>query len=62
MGWDKPWVYGPLILLFHWSRSLWGVVAAQALIVSTVLWLVGQVAGRISAWRHIRHRGRAGSG
>ena len=53
MGWDKPWVYGPLILLFHWSRSLWGVVAAQTLIVSAVLWLVGQVAGRITAWRHI---------
>jgi hypothetical protein len=53
MGWDKPWVYGPLILLLHWSRSLWGVVAGQVLLVSAVLWLVGRTVGRGGAWRHL---------
>ena len=53
MGWDKPWVYGPLILLLHWSRSLWGVVAGQVLVVSAVLWLVGRTIVGGGAWRHI---------
>ena len=52
MGWDKPWVYGPLILLLHGSVSLWGVVAGQALAASVMLWLVGRVVGTASAWRH----------
>lgn len=52
MGWDKPWVYGPLILLLHWGTSLWGVVAGQALAVSAVLWLVGRAAGPANAWAH----------
>jgi hypothetical protein len=53
MGWDKPWVYGPLIRLFHWSISLWGVAAAQVMAVSAVLWLVGRVAGLAGPWRHL---------
>ena len=53
MGWDKPWVYGPLILLLHWGISLWGVVAGQALAVSAVLWQVGRAVGRGGAWRHL---------
>ena len=23
MLWDKPWVYGPFLHLFHWRVSLW---------------------------------------
>ncbi len=52
MGWDKPWVYGPLILLLHWGVSLWGVVAGQAVVMSTVLWQVGRIAGPGGTWTH----------
>ena len=40
MNWDKPFVYGPLILLFHAWQTLWLVIVAQALLVSHLLWLV----------------------
>ena len=53
MGWDKPWVYGPLILLFHWGVTLWGVAVAQVLAVSWVLWLVARVVGQAAWWRHL---------
>ena len=53
IGWDKPWVYGPLILLLHWSISLWGVAVAQALLVSLAVWLVARVLGVASLWRHL---------
>jgi hypothetical protein len=43
MIWDKPWIYGPLLHLFHWQVTLWGPVAAQALMVSHLLWLTGRV-------------------
>ena len=53
MGWDKPWVYGPVILLLHWVVSLWGVVAGQAVAVSTMLWLVARVVDAAGPWRHV---------
>ncbi len=53
MGWDKPWVYGPLIVLLHWRVSLWGVAAGQALAVSALLRLVAAVAGAAGPWRHV---------
>ena len=31
MIWDKPWVYGPFLHLFHWRLTLWLPLAAQAL-------------------------------
>ena len=37
MGWDKPWVYPPFMHLFHWRVSLWGVVVAQAVLLSAAL-------------------------
>ena len=37
--WDKPFVYGPWMALFHWQYSLWFVAVTQALIVSSILWL-----------------------
>ena len=52
MGWDKPWVYGPLILLLHARVSLWGVVAGQAMAVSALLWLAARVVGAAGPWRH----------
>ena len=39
MLWDKPWVYGPMLHAFHGRVSLWGPVAAQALMMSHLLWL-----------------------
>ncbi|TPG59043.1 hypothetical protein EAH89_06710 [Roseomonas nepalensis] len=42
MIWDKPWVYGPLILPLHWHRSLWPVVLAQGLVLSHLLWLLAR--------------------
>ena len=53
MGWDKPWVYGPLIMLLHGGVSLWGVVAAQVLLVSALLWLAEQAAGPMGAAAHV---------
>jgi hypothetical protein len=40
MNWDKPFVYGPLILFFHAWQTLWLVIVAQALLVSHLLWLI----------------------
>ena len=53
MGWDKPWVYGPVILLLHWGVSLWGVVAGQALATSALVWLAGRAVGLGGAWSHL---------
>jgi hypothetical protein len=51
MIWDKPWVYGPLLHLFHWRLTLWLPLAAQALLVSHLLWLTGRTLwGRRPAW------------
>ena len=50
MGWDKPWIYGPFLHLFHWRQTLWPDVLAQGLIVSHLLWLVGR---RFGPGRHI---------
>nr|WP_198373410.1 hypothetical protein [Roseomonas rosulenta] len=43
MLWDKSWVYGPLLHLFHWRVTLWLPLAAQAVVVSHLLWLVQRV-------------------
>jgi hypothetical protein len=54
MLWDKPWVYGPVLHLFHWRISLWLPLAAQGLLVSHLLWLVQRgVAGRASPGLHV---------
>jgi hypothetical protein len=39
MIWDKPWIYGPLLHLFHWEGTLWLPALAQVLVVSHLLWL-----------------------
>ena len=54
MIWDKPWVYGPMLHLFHWRVSLWLPLAAQALMLSHLLWLVLRVVrGRSSPGWHL---------
>lgn len=40
VAWDKPWTYGPLLVPLHARISLWPVVAAQSLLLSTMLWLL----------------------
>ena len=40
--WDKPFVYGPWMSLFHWQYSLWPVLLAQAAMVSSILWITTQ--------------------
>ncbi len=39
MIWDKPFAYGPFLRLLHGGATLWLPAAAQALIVSHMLWL-----------------------
>ena len=39
MGWDKPWVYGPLLVPIHLRATLFLAVAAQGVLASYVLWL-----------------------
>lgn len=54
MLWDKPWVYGPLLHLFHWRVSLWLPMVAQGLVVSHLLWLVQRaVCGAAVPGRHL---------
>ena len=44
IGWDKPWIYGPFLAL-GWRTTLWLPLAAQALLVSWVLWLTQAALG-----------------
>jgi len=37
--WDKPYVYGPILLALSWRISLWPAVLAQGLMLSWLLWL-----------------------
>ena len=54
IGWDKPWVYGPLSVLFHAGLSLWGVALAQALALSAMVWLAGRTVGlRGGVWHGV---------
>jgi hypothetical protein len=39
MIWDKPYVYGPFLHLFHQRLSLWGPLVAQGLVLSHLLWV-----------------------
>ncbi|WP_424813302.1 hypothetical protein [Roseococcus sp. YIM B11640] len=53
MIWDKPWIYGPFAWIFHQHLTLWGVVVAQGLIVSHLLWLLARTLGLASPGRHL---------
>lgn len=52
-NWDKPIIYGPWMLLVHGWQSLWGVAAAQAILVSQLLWLTLAVFGPPSKSRFL---------
>jgi hypothetical protein len=52
--WDKPHVYGPLLLAFHWRLSLWGPLLAQGLMLSHLLWLTQRaLRGRAGVLVHL---------
>ena len=53
MGWDKPWIYGPFLALFHWRTTLWLPLAAQGMLVSWVLWLTQKALGGAQTRLHI---------
>jgi hypothetical protein len=52
MGWDKPWVYGPFLLLLHGRTTLWLAAVGQALLLSHVLWLAAKA---VRSWSPARH-------
>lgn len=53
MIWDKPWIYGPFVWVFHQHVSLWGVVIAQGVMVSHLIWLLARVLRRASPGFHL---------
>lgn len=53
MIWDKPWIYGPFAWVFHQHLSLWGVVLAQGVILSHLVWLLARVLGHAAPLRHV---------
>ncbi|HYZ63416.1 MAG TPA: hypothetical protein VE650_13275 [Acetobacteraceae bacterium] len=53
MGWDKPFVYGPLAALLSLHRTLWLPLAAQGVLASYVLWLTQAVFARPGPVRHV---------
>ncbi len=53
MGWDKPWVYGPLLAVFHWRITLWFPLVAQGLLTSYGLWLVQLVLDEPRRSKHL---------
>jgi len=53
IGWDKPWLYGPLLRLTDLGLTLWLPVLAQGVLVSHVLWLLQKGTIGALAWRHM---------
>jgi hypothetical protein len=54
MIWDKPWVYGPMLALFHWQLTLWLPALAQGIALSWLLWLTQRAArGSVTPRGHL---------
>jgi hypothetical protein len=54
MIWDKPWVYGPMLALFHWQLTLWLPALAQGVALSWLLWLAQRaVRGSVTPRAHL---------
>lgn len=53
MIWDKPWIYGAAIFPFHWHLSLWGVVLAQGVLTSHLVFLLARQAGWARPAHHV---------
>ena len=52
-NWDKPFIYGPWMLLAHAWHSLWGVVLVQGILLSLLVWLTQQAVGSAKPLRHL---------
>ena len=52
IGLDKPWVYGPFLLLLHGRTTLWTAAVGQALLLSHVLWLAAKA---VRPWAPMQH-------
>jgi len=53
MVWDKPWIYGPMLLALHGQTTLWLPLAGQVLLVSWMLWLTQAAFRPASARLHL---------
>jgi hypothetical protein len=53
MVWDKPWIYGPMLVLVSLKLTLWLPTLAQGLLVSWVLWRVQAVFRAPSPIQHL---------
>ena len=53
IGWDKPWVYGPLLRVTDGGLTLWLPALAQGLLVSHLLWMLQKAVVGARAWRHL---------
>ena len=53
IGWDKPWVYGPLLRVTDGGLTLWLPALAQGLLVSHLLWMLQKAMVGARAWRHL---------
>jgi len=52
-NWDKPFIYGPWMLLSHAWYSLWGIVLVQGALLSQLVWLAQQTVGSVTPLRHL---------
>jgi len=53
MGWDKPFVYGPLLALLSAHLTLWLPTAAQAALLSYMLWITQALVRPPNPARHV---------
>ncbi len=53
IGWDKPFVYGPIIAVLSLRQTLWLPLAAQSILVSYTLWAAQQAFAEIRPARHL---------
>src|SRR4051812_49746863 len=53
IGWDKPWVYGPLLAVSSLHLTLWLPLAAQGLLLSYTLWATEASLTRPAPSRHL---------
>ncbi len=53
MGWDKPFLYGPVIAALSLHRTLILPAAAQALLLSYILWATQAAFAPPRAWPHL---------
>jgi hypothetical protein len=53
MIWDKPWIYGPVLVAVSLKLTLWSPVLAQSLATSWVVWRVEATFRAPSPGRHL---------